>query len=73
MNLTLFLNIFLVPLAVTADGRCVGATDGIKKPATKKGKVLRIAFSFGLFQMLKPAIGVAVVRPFEATRKVYIP
>lgn len=47
----------LTSLSMSVDCMTIGATDGIKEPDMKKGKLFLLTFFFGFFQYLMPTIG----------------
>lgn len=49
--------ILLIGAALSMDAFAVGMTNGMTEPEMGKGKMLLIAFSFGLFQFIMPVVG----------------
>jgi len=52
-----FLSIFLIALGLSADCFVVALSGGISKINHSWSRILRVSFSFGLFQALMPALG----------------
>ncbi len=47
----------MLGLGLTMDAAAVSMANGLKEPTMKKGKMIYIAFMYGLFQALMPLIG----------------
>jgi len=52
-----FLSVFLIALGLSADCFVVALTRGISKIDHSWSRILRVSFSFGLFQALMPVLG----------------
>ena len=52
-----FLSVFLIALGLSADCFVVALSGGISKIDHSWSRILRVSFSFGLFQALMPALG----------------
>lgn len=68
-----WLNIILTSISMSVDAMTVGAVDGVEEEGMKKGKMLLIAFSFGLFQFIMPVIGYFIGYTFREQAKKWIP
>lgn len=66
-----YFNIFLIAIALSFDAMAVAAVNGARHHLMSVGKSLRIAFFFGLFQLLMPLIGWVIGIGFEKIIKNY--
>lgn len=49
--------ILFIAIALSMDAFAVGMTNGMSDPRMQTGKILLVAFAFGLFQFLMPVLG----------------
>ena len=68
-----WINVSLTSLSMAVDAMTVGATDGIREEKMPWQKVVFIALTFGILQMVMPIVGYFIGYSFQDVLSAYIP